>query len=93
MTQTHTQVSKATPYKGKTRTHSKTDILYFEDLKPGERFYWGGQEHIRTITVHEGVSVTYPLGLGYSNTIRISDNQVSGMGDKVEVTRVINRRR
>jgi hypothetical protein len=65
----------------------QTKHLHFDDLHDGEHFYWGAKEHVKTARVVTGVSVDYPLGTGYSNAIRISDGQVSGMGDLVEVSR------
>lgn len=65
--------------------HKYTKPVYFGDLKDGEHFFWGNQEYIKTVRVYYGVSVYYPFGLGYSNTIQISNNQVSGMGDLVEI--------
>lgn len=69
------------------KNHCK-EILYFEDLQVGERFYWGNDEYLKTITVYHGVSENYPQGLGFSNNIQILNGQTSGMGPRVEVMRV-----
>lgn len=60
----------------------RAEELPFKELKDGERFTWGGEEHIK-------IQELTPKNIGIVNNVCLAPNkrsgQVSGMGDNVLV--------
>ena len=71
-----------TTKKHKTKRLNKP--MMFKDIKVGEHFLFGNQEHVRLPIVATGE----PTIIGYFNCAQIGSGQVSGMGPEVSVVRI-----